>query len=152
MVEALRGAPTASRLGLDRVSLERGRELVSRVVAKVSVGVLLTSLWLFFFFCLQLKHRHTNSSKSGSICSHLFYWSELFPSFPWLLTQPARATCKPLHREWMRVRASEGGRKGVGVVMREKDGPSEREMGICREDDQKMEWRRDEEEEADEER
>lgn len=31
----------------------------------------------------------SNSSQGGSICSHSFHWNELFPSFPWILSQPA---------------------------------------------------------------
>lgn len=67
----------------------------------------------FKFFNLPLKtpsQKHSNESRS--ICSHLFYGNELFPSFPWLLTQPVTATCKPLHRERGRRERTEVGRGG----------------------------------------
>lgn len=82
-------------------------ELVSCVSSMVIMGVWLYNLFFLNHssqaFSLQLKH----SLK----ISNLFLWSELIPSFPWLLTQPARATCKPLHWKRMRDRVWVGMRK-----------------------------------------
>lgn len=127
IVDVLRQAPMAGRFNVTwhkPPSLGRASEIEQNNWLPVSVERLLwvfcyTSLWPFFFNLLAFillpatKTVSQNSSESGSICSHLFYWSELFPSFPWLLTQPARATCKPLQRERERGGEREGGGTGL---------------------------------------
>lgn len=91
----------------------------------------------FWPFNLNLKTPSPkHSSESRSICSHLFYGNELFPSFPWLLTQPVTATCKPLHREG---RKGEEGEDWSGRERererKEKDNRCQWKVGVCGEED-----------------
>lgn len=75
----------------------------------------------------SLTSNWKHSRESRSFFPHLFYGNELFPSFPWLLTQPVTATCKPLHRERGRrertgMEEREGEKRGGGGNRSQKSG------------------------------